>query len=437
MKILSFIILFICCLCYPSPVFGLVGDTEKSFGIDGSLRTTAARINISRLPSFFTENITQDHSLQTILRLIAAGRPSNSLSYEIHLVQGHFVPPYYDVADLTIIPEKTRYQAIDLSQNWYEGENSRATLWFDRFNAKLSLSSADVTIGRQAITFGKAYFWNPLDIFSPFSPQQLDRDYKAGVDAIRLDIPMGNFSGFNLINVFGPEIPPPWQPDTDDKNIDMDLYGSAVLARLYTTIADWDFSLQFGKIYGGGHLGFGATGEIGWLETRFEAAMFTASQNSSFPDNTSEALYEDYTTVVLGVGHRFENSLTYEIEYLYNGASDDNDLETSLKRFTYGGALHISEQLVGGIISYEFLPIAIGQIACIYSISDRSIQIQPSFSVSLTDEVDLLVAGTFSRGDRPYQQTIQIGPYQIIQTRIASEFGTYPDVYYIELKFYF
>ena len=38
-------------------------------------------------------------------------------------------------------------------------------LTVDRLNVRFDLASLDVTLGRQAITFSQAYFWNPLDVF--------------------------------------------------------------------------------------------------------------------------------------------------------------------------------------------------------------------------------------------------------------------------------
>ena len=65
------------------------------------------------------------------------------------------------------------------------------------------LGWGDLTAGRQAITFGKAYFWNPLDVFFPFDSSQIDREYKPGVDALRIDVPLGAFSGLNLVGAAG------------------------------------------------------------------------------------------------------------------------------------------------------------------------------------------------------------------------------------------
>ena len=89
---------------------------------------------------------------------------------------------------------------MDATTDWLQRSSQAASLWLDRpERPRCALPRADVTVGRQAITFGKAYFWNPLDEFLPFDARQIDRDYKAGVDAVRVDIPTSPFSGVNVV----------------------------------------------------------------------------------------------------------------------------------------------------------------------------------------------------------------------------------------------
>jgi len=145
---------------------------------------------------------------------------------------------------------KTRYRAFDASWNFIDGEKDTfGNLWLDRFNLKLALPRADLIIGRQAITFGKAYFWNPLDLYLPFDPAQFDRDYKAGVDALRLDIPLGPFSGLNLIYVLGRELDINNQY-VQDGNVSASWFGSSLLLRGFTHADGWDLAVQGSKVYG-------------------------------------------------------------------------------------------------------------------------------------------------------------------------------------------
>ena len=404
----------------------LYGDIYGPFGFNGSIRIIAALADNSNLPSFYAPANTEE-TAQAVLRLIAQGRPSSGIGYELHAVQNL---DYKSGEDAWAAGAAARYQSLDLAWDQDDRGEVQAALAVDRVNVTFSLPWADFTVGRQAVTFGKAYFWNPLDVFFPFDPQQLDRDYKPGVDAFRLDVPIGLFSGVNFLYVLGREKDVSGQYVDGSSFYDASWTGSSLLVRAFTTAADWDLSLMAGKVYGGWLAGGGASGEIGPLEVRFEAAQFLARQDDRLPCPMHGKLYEDHLMAVAGIGHRFENTLTLELEYLYNGAGDPDNLEASFLRVLHGITPHAGRHLTGFMVSYEFLPILLGQMVWLHSISDDSGVVQPSLQLSLSEEVDLLVAATFSRGDRPSLRYGLIPVYE-------SEFGSYPDVYLIEIKFYF
>ena len=428
--------LFVAVICValapnPNTAWALMGDTESSFGLDGRLSTTNALVDNYNFEPFFGDKNTDQFS-QNLLRLIAGGRPTEQLSYEVHGIQSY---TYSSAGDGTESPifgtsgADRRYRALDATWDWHEGDNSLATLWLDRFNTKSALPWADITVGRQAVTFGKAYFWNPLDIFLPFDPRQFDRDYKAGVDALRVDIPLGSFTGINLITVAGRELDSSGE-FIDDGTLNASWYGSALLGRVFTTLKGWDLALQGGKIYGGYQLGSGLVGEIGPIEARAEASYFWARDSEPLPAPLEGDLVEDAFTAVLGLGHRFDNTLTVEIEYFYNGAGESNDLDESFVRFRNGSSLQMSRHLTGLLVSYEFLPIITAQLTALYSWEDPSGQLQPILTWSPSDNTEVLVGASINFGDRPEQSSTG-------QPQLQSEFGTFPDFYFMEFKLYF
>jgi hypothetical protein len=425
------VVLVVTIVAVPCVAWALYGDTESSFGLDGRLSTTNLFIKNYDFEPFFGDSNT-DQTSQNVLRLIAAGRPTEQLHYEVHGVKSYTYSTSRRETGGSIFGTSgtdSRYRAVDATWDWYEGSKSSASLWLDRFNLKAALAKADITAGRQPITFGKAYFWNPLDIFIPFDPRQFDRDYKAGVDALRIDIPLDSFTGINLIGVAGREL------DSSGKYVDhgtlnASWYGSALLARTFTTLQGWDLAIQGGKIYGGYQLGGGLVGEIGPVETRAEAAYFWAQDSEPLPFPFEGDLVEDSFTGVLGLGHRFENTLTVEIEHFYNGAGDSNDLDASFLRFASGNIRQLSRNLSGFLISYEFEPIIIGQFTALYSWDDPSVQIQPLMTWSPSDNTELILGASINFGDRPTRDSSG-------QVKIRSEFGTFPDFYFLQFKLYF
>jgi hypothetical protein len=68
-----------------------------------------------------------------------------------------------------------------------------------------------------------------------------------------------------------------------------------------------------------------------------------------------------------------------------------------------------------------------GKAAAIVSLSDGSFELQPSFSVSLSNEMDLILGAVLNFGLRP----------NLGAAEIRSEFGTIPDSLFLEWKYYF
>ncbi|MBN1104634.1 MAG: hypothetical protein JXL84_14550 [Deltaproteobacteria bacterium] len=415
----------------PSPA--MVGDTGGAFGLDGSLRTIGALFRNYDFPAYF-EDERADEYFQSLFRLAAAGRPHDGLSYEVHLVQAltYFSGPRKTPGNggITIAGGKTRYRAMDEASEWWSGEHTRALLWMDRCNVKVALAGMDITLGRQAVTFGKAHFWNPLDVYLPFDPNQFDRDYKAGVDALRVDIPLTSFSGITMVGVLGRELDASGNYLEDNGTLDANWYGSSLLGRYFTNVAGWDLAFQAGKVYGGYQFGGGVVGEIEGVELRGEAALFRASESPPLPMPFAGDVFEDTLTVVFGLGRRFENSLILEAEYLYNGGGESHAFNTAASRLAWGAVRHLGKHLAGILASYEFTRLLTGQFTSIYSLSDDSLELQPTLTLSVSDNSELLAGLSLNFGRRPAWDPSGIGD-------IRSEFGSYPHSIFVEFKVYF
>jgi hypothetical protein len=412
-----------------TPARAFLGDTNGPIGLDGSIRSLAAGVRNYDLPLLFEDDA--DALSQSVLRLTLGGHPTPSLTYELHgieTVSYSSAPDALGAVTFGLVPTDVRYRALDL--RWYQRERPDYAVIadVDRASVTWHLPRTDVTVGRQAITFGKTYFWNPLDVFLAFDAQQFDRDYKPGVDAVRVDVPLGALTGVNVVGAAGRTI---GVVATGQQRVDASWFGSAVLGRGFTSVGGWDLSLQGGKVFGGWHAGFGAVGEIGPLEARLEASDLVASGSPPLLPGAlpaSERLVEDAATVVLGAGHRFQNTLTLEAEYFYNGAGDPSNRTAGFLRFASGETLAVSRNLVGVLASYELLPILVGQLGTIVSADDASVQVLPQLTWSATDEIEVLAGAILGRGARPRAAG---------GITFESEFGTFPDMYYVEVKAYF
>lgn len=77
-----------------------------------------------------------------------------------------------------------------------EGSQYRATERIDRAVLSWHPDWGSVRVGRQALTWGDGLLFNPMDLFNPFSPSDVERDYKLGDDMV--SVQMANVAGGEL-----------------------------------------------------------------------------------------------------------------------------------------------------------------------------------------------------------------------------------------------
>ena len=58
----------------------------------------------------------------------------------------------------------------------------------DRLSLALMPQWGSLKIGRQAITWGNGFIFNPFDLFNPFPPTAIDRDFKVGDDMLNAQV---------------------------------------------------------------------------------------------------------------------------------------------------------------------------------------------------------------------------------------------------------
>ena len=116
----------------------------------------------------------------------------------------------------------------------------------------------DLTVGRQAVSWGTTLFLTPADPFLPFSPSDPFRQFRGGVDAGRLRLYPGPLSSLDLVvrptaTAMGEEL--------------------TALLRGLTTWKNWELSGWGGTLYGDRAGALGAAGAVGVWAVRVEAVI--------------------------------------------------------------------------------------------------------------------------------------------------------------------
>jgi len=214
------------------------------------------------------------------------------------------------------------------------------TLLLDNVYMKLSFSLFDFTVGRQQVSPGVGYAWNPTDIFNTKS--LMDPSYEqTGVEAFRLDIPLGNRS--SIIAVVLPEAE--MDQSTQQYTLKTGL-GSFDLAATTTYQANYDWSspllgrydLVERNIFGGSVIGE-LVGWGVWVEGAYNILQLEMPLWSSYRPPDPE---ETFTEYIVGTDHTFDNSIYFLAEYLHNGfgAAEKEDLSLTDYFSALGGASH-------------------------------------------------------------------------------------------------
>ena len=398
---------------------------DSPIDVSGSIQTGYKLYDNYSFAPYFDKDIAHDFS--SVARIIFEGDSHNEYSYELHVIQAY----NYSNIDTGVTGRDTSMLYTDLGDNWIEKTDQAANYYIDRANIKFSVQDLDIHFGRLAVGFGKPFFWNLFDYYgSPY----LNQEYKAGIDALRIDKAISSFSGINLVINQQKILTQSGSYLQNNATQSYQRLGSkeamGLLLRGYTTVKDTDYALLYKKEPEGHRVGIELDGEIGSVNFYDEITYLWGSEEIPMPGSYQGNLLKNYLMNVLGVNYRFDNSLQITAEHLFNGIGDSNNLDASNIRYKNGVSTSLNDHLSGVSLSYEFNPLLVGRYDSKLAWEDSSQQHNFSFIRSITDNVDLIAGGQINIGDRPNGTNWQ-------NPNIQSEFGRLTNSFYFELKCYF
>jgi hypothetical protein len=138
----------------------------------------------------------RNHSEFGVGRLKVDSIWTDELKFEVHGVLQMISPA--ENSGASIATGNTR-RYFDLEYEFTVGDDVAGVLELDRLNVQWDRPSFRLVVGRQTMTWGVNYFWPVLDLFAPFAPERIDREYKPGIDAVRLTVPVGDFSEIEVV----------------------------------------------------------------------------------------------------------------------------------------------------------------------------------------------------------------------------------------------
>jgi hypothetical protein len=379
-------------------------DSIFSVRLTGYIKTLALGANTS-LPE--ADDTAEDF---TRARLMLEGDLSPQVSWTLHYEHfGVINPAQGTTTGLFAGQRSSDIGGFSLLPLDWTIQESKSLLWrheLDRLNVHFAVPAADIVIGRQAISWGVGRIWTPSDLFVAFSPVAIDREFKAGVDAVSLKMPLGTFSQLEVVYAA-----------FDD---DFSAHDAAV--RIQKSVGNFVLGFMGGKFFRDAVIGPFFDGEIRGVGMRGE---FT------FTHNTGRAQHERRTFIrgVSSVDYRFANGLYALLEYYLNGFGEEEpDAYPRLfnsTRVARGEIYNFGRHYLGTTLQYEPHPLITTSLAGLWNLLDQSGLIGPLLLISLGNEADLRAGAYFP-----------LGP-SLVGSRVQSEFGLYPQTYYLQLRWYF
>lgn len=306
-----------------------------------------------------------------------------------------------------------------LSSNWSEEKESNNTTLIsyeiDRAVYKQRFKNATFSLGRQAIDWGSGRFWQPLNVFGSFSPTDLDTDYKAGIDATRIDWFPTNFSSLSAVYTLSAK---------DNSAVDNTV--SAAIYYKSQAGEQSEFSLLAGSIID--NTVFGASFESTWsgIGWRLEA------RQTNFKTSNENTLFW-----IAGLDYQFANGTLLTAEWYENSRGAENagslsKLQTDTY-IRYGLQQHLSQRVLGFSLSKEITPLFNGGYILLASPikntdgqQTTSLLQQLNLTYSVSNESDILFSYLLANG-----QGLNLSG------KALSEFGHLPASLTIRLRFYF
>lgn len=363
--------------------------------------------------SQFLGNQLHDHFLQLY---------SNKLRVDFHagLMRGvHFAANYtaltyhgktvWNILDFlspavsaTIPPSMTGFYTLPFSDRYY----------LDNAYVKIAFRRVDLTAGKQQISLGTGYAWNPMDIFN--SKDLLDPTYEQpGHNAVRLDIPLG--TNYTVTALYAP---------------DESLAKSAKMLRFKGQISHFDYSVMvIQKEWRSHDYTRFSTTEMSFFELPERRELLGVSTAGEFLGMGvwSECAYnrmersDNFYEVVIGTDYTFDFQTYFMVEYYRNslGKTDyrEYDLNDWMHLLTFEQKAICRDQL------YLYLQhpatdfVAVG-LSSIVSISDGSLALVPTLHYSYSEDVELLAYVNINIGSEGKAYAETMGNGGLIRARV-------------------
>lgn len=300
---------------------------------------------------------------------------------------------------------RAKRRLIDFDPLLVERGGLSLTHDLDLLAVKIKLSGADVTAGRQVLSWGSGRLWNPTDLLSPFAPTDVDREVRHGVDAVRVSVPLSQTAQLDAL----------WLPLPDLAD-----HGGVVRAQV--NAGGFDIAPSAAKYVRDLVFGLDVSGDLGPVGVHAEAAYTRALDDD-----------ERFVRAVAGAELRPRDKLVLIGEYYYNGwgATRAGDYLGVLRsdRVARGEVFGAGRHYAGVVASYLHSELLTLQTIAIANLQDPSVIVVPAVEYWAEQKV-LVRAGAYLPLGRGAEVDAASG------LALHSEYGVAPFGAFVQIAIY-
>jgi hypothetical protein len=316
------------------------------------------------------------------------------------------------------------YRLADIRNRLYPGPGRTPRTFglyenLDRFALTIKTAAADIILGRQALAWGSARVVNPTDVLSPFAFNELDKEERTGVDALRVRIPLGALGELDLGAVAGERL----------KAGNNAFFIRGKIHVLKTDVSPLALAFRNHLL-----LGLDLARSIGRAGAWLEAAYV-------IPDallKNGPAGERSYVRASAGVDYNISPKLYGFLEYHFNsaGASLPGEYPSLIGKTPYrdGAVYLLGRHYLSVGTNGQISPLIALTGLLIANLDDSSLVFSPSFKYNVTENIDLGAGVYLGFGKSLEFEPGLVDPFPYL---FRSEFGAYPDMAYASLRIYF
>jgi hypothetical protein len=308
-----------------------------------------------------------------------------------------------------------------LDLTWTIDEQKGYVLYhrLDRLLMTLQPKWGIVSVGRQAVTWGNGLLFNPMDLFNPFSPSDIERDYKIGDDLVSVQFSSQKLGDFQFLYV----------PRRDTATDDVEWDQSSVAGKLHIIRNTTEFDIMFAWHYNNPVIGLGSRGYLGEAAWRLDGVW-------SFMDDSNRR--DGFLTMVANVDYSWvwwDNNFYGFLEFYLNTLCD-NDYGHELgekditDRLDRGELFTLGRTYLSGHIRWEAHPLLNISMTVINNASDPSGMLQPRAVWDVKQNIQVTVGGNITYGTKE----TEYGGFTVPDTNFMQKT---PNSVFLWLTYYF